>query len=54
MIYLIIHIYQDFITTTIVNKFRIQYFGSLLCLSGLLSEREILIVFGFSFPVIFP
>ena len=36
-----------------VNKFRIQYFRSLLCFAGPLSESEFLIVFGFSFPGIY-
>ena len=62
--YLITHIYEDFITTTIVclqsdifhqffslriNKFIIQYFRSLLCFAGSLSENEFLIVFSLSF-----
>ena len=36
-----------------VNKFIIQYFGSLLCFSGPLSESEFLIVLSFNFPVIY-
>ena len=43
--------YQSFLLK--VNEFIIQYFRSLLCFAGPLSESEFLIVFSFSFPVIY-